>query len=59
MPKGSRLVTAIAFSGSGKYIAASDAAEQICVHLFERSGKKGSIATNKINMKVCNISWNP
>ena len=59
MAKGSRLVTAIAFSGTGRYIAASDAAEQICVHLFERQGKSKAIDLAKINMKVANITWNP
>jgi len=59
MEKGARLVTAIAFSGTGKYIAASDAAEQICVHLFERSGKKTAVSTSKINMKVANLTWMP
>ena len=59
MPKGSRLVTAIAFSGTGKYIAASDAAEKISVHIFEKAGGKKAIATCTINMKVCNITWNP
>jgi hypothetical protein len=39
MPKGCRLVTAIGFSATGKWIAASDAAEKITVHLFERAGK--------------------
>lgn len=39
LPKGCRLVTGIGFSQSGKYIAASDAAEKIEVHLFDRKGK--------------------
>lgn len=59
MAKGCRLVTAIAFSKDGKYIAASDAAEQIAVHLFEVGGKKTAIASSSINMKVVNIAWSP
>lgn len=60
MGKGCRLVTAIAFSGTGRYIAASDAAEQICVHLFDVTSKSSkAISTTKINMKVVNITWNP
>jgi len=59
MPKGARLVTAIGFSGTGKYIAASDAAEKITVHLFERGGKSKAISSFSINMKVVNLAWNP
>ena len=35
LPKGSRLVTAIAISPSKKYVAASDAAEKIAAYLFD------------------------
>lgn len=59
MPKGSRLVTAIAFSGTGKYIAASDAAEKITVHLFDRAGGSKAISAVTLNMKVANLAWNP
>jgi hypothetical protein len=34
LPKGSRLVTAIAISNNDKNICASDAAEKITVHVF-------------------------
>lgn len=60
MPKGSRLVTAIGFSKSGRYVAASDAAEKITVHLFDlnKDGMKSSSECT-INMKVVHLAWCP
>ena len=59
MPKGSRLVTAIAFSPTGKYIAACDAAEKITIHLFEVAGGVSAIANCAINMKVVHLAFSP
>ena len=57
MAKGARLVTAIGFSPSGKWIAATDAAEKIEVHLFER-GKGGKAKfTCEVGKKCVNLSW--
>lgn len=60
LPKGSRLVSAIGISANDKYIAASDAAEKICAHIFkiEGSGTK-PIADITINAKVCHLDWHP
>ena len=59
MPKGCRLVTAIGFSATGKWIAASDAAEKITVYLFNRTGGVGPVSNVSINMKVVHLAWCP
>lgn len=59
LPKGSRLVTGIAFSPSKKYIAASDAAEKITAHVFALEGDIGPIASVSINMKVVHLDYSP
>lgn len=53
-------MTAIGFSGKGTYLAASDAAEKITVHVFKLSdpGTK-AIATVSINMKIVHLAWSP
>ena len=59
LPKGCRLVTAIGISATDKYIAASDAAEKIAVHLFAVDGGVAPIASVQINMKVVHLAWSP
>ena len=59
MPKGCRLVTAIGFSPSGKYIAASDAAEKITVYLFAVEGGVNKVADVAINMKIVHLAFSP
>ena len=44
LPKGSRLVTAIAFSASDKYIVAAEASEKILCHIFKMDGGKNPVA---------------
>jgi len=58
LPKGCRLVTAIGISATDKYVAASDAAEKIAVHLFDVAGGAAAIATVQINMKVVHLAFN-
>lgn len=48
LPKGSRLVTAIAISANDKYIVAADAAEKICCHIFKIDGSKNPVADIQI-----------
>lgn len=57
LPKGCRLVTAIGISANDKYVAASDAAEKIAVHLFDIAGGAAAIATVQINMKVVHLAF--
>ena len=52
-------MTAIAISPNNKYLAASDAAEKITVHLFDIEKKKTPIADSAINMKVVHLTFNP
>jgi len=59
LPKGSRLVTAIAISASKKFLCASDAAEKICAYVFEISGSAKPIASVGINMKVVHLDYSP
>jgi WD40 repeat protein len=59
MTKGCRLVTAIGFSPSGKYIAASDAAEKITVYLFAVEGGVNKVADVAINMKIVHLAFSP
>jgi hypothetical protein len=58
LPKGCRLVTAIGISATDQYVAAADAAEKICVHLFKVDGPEKAIATVSINMKVVHLAFN-
>jgi len=53
-------VTAIGFSMNKTYLAASDAAEKIAVHVY-RVADKGTkaFATVEINMKVAHLAWAP
>lgn len=59
LPKGARLVTAIGISATDKYVAASDAAEKITVHLFSVAGGVAPVASVAINMKVVHLAFNP
>lgn len=59
MPKGSRLVSAIAFSAQDKYISACDMSEKIIVHIFSVSGSDSPIADIQIGQKVLHMAWNP
>jgi WD40 repeat protein len=61
MPKGSRLVSAIAISKDDKRLAASDMSEKIIIHLFDLSDDSAinPIADVQINQKVMQILWNP
>lgn len=59
LPKGARLVTAIGISAKDKYIAASDAAEKISVHLFDVKGGIAAIATVSINMRIGHLAFHP
>jgi hypothetical protein len=59
LPKGCRLVTAIGISANDKYVAASDAAEKIAVHLFSVAGGVAPIALVQINMKVVHLAFHP
>jgi WD40 repeat protein len=45
LPKGCRLVTAVAFAPENDIIYASDAAEKICVHMFRTEGEDGPFAS--------------
>lgn len=57
LPKGSRLVTAIGISANDKYVAASDAAEKITVHVFDIAGGSAPICSVAINMKVVHLAF--
>lgn len=59
LPKGSRLVTGIAFSASKKYIAASDAAEKIAAYVFALEGEETPIASVNINMRIVHLDYSP
>jgi len=60
LPKGSRLVTGIGFSKSGTYLAASDAAEKITVHIFKMNGESANPCCNvQINMKIVHLAFSP
>merc|ERR1712195_91218 len=59
LPKGCRLVTAIGISAADQYVAASDAAEKIAVHLFSVKGGAAALATVQINMKVVHLAFSP
>ena len=39
LPKGSRSVSALAFSHDGKYLSAADMSDDHCVHLFDLTQK--------------------
>ena len=39
LPKGSRSVSALAFSHDGKYVSAADMSDDHCVHLFDLTQK--------------------
>jgi hypothetical protein len=58
LPKGCRLVTSIGISANDKFIAASDAAEKIAVHLFDIAGGEKPIATVQINQKIVHLAMN-
>ena len=65
LPKGSRSVSALAFSADGKYLAAADMSDDHNVHLFDLSqrDKKGKCvhiaAVKKDRKKVFQIKWSP
>lgn len=59
LPKGARLVTALAISASEKYLVASDAAEKITAHLFDIQGGAAAIASVTVNMKVVHLAFSP
>ena len=59
LPKGSRLVTAIAISANDKYIVASDASEKIFCHIFKVDGKSTPIADVQIGQKVVHLNFHP
>ena len=59
LPKGARLVTALAMSPSEKYLVASDAAEKITAHLFDVQGGAAPICSVTINMKVVHLAFSP
>ena len=59
LPKGCRLVTAVGISASNTWIAASDAAEKITVHIFKVDGGSKPTANTVINAKITHLAWSP
>lgn len=59
LPKGSRLVTAIAISANDKYIVAADASEKIFCHIFKIDGSKNPVADVQIGQKIVHLKFHP
>ena len=65
LPKGSRSVSALAWSSDGRYIAAADMSDDHNIHVFDtqtldKKNKATKIATQKSDRnKIFMIEWKP